>query len=122
MKYLIQVFMTTATDELERLPDFIKESVFAEYAALSHADEVIDANQLQPAPSAITVQVQDTGVVTTDGPFTDPGEPLGGYYLIDTTTLDAAIAFASRIPAARMGGTVEVRPVVDQPHPSRIDR
>ena len=60
----------------------MKESVFAEYAALSDADEVIDANQLQPAPSATTVHVQGTGVVTTDGPFTDPGEPLGGYYLM----------------------------------------
>jgi hypothetical protein len=119
MKYMIQVFMTTANDELERLPDVMKESVFAEYSALSQADEVIDAHQLQPASSATTVRVQDTGVVTTDGPFTDAEEPLGGYYLIDTTNLDSAIAFASRIPAARMGGTVEVRGIFDRPSPDR---
>jgi len=114
MKYMIQVFTTNATDELERLPEIAKESIFAEYVALSQAGEVLDGNQLQPACTATTVRVQGAGVVTTAGPFTEPGEPLGGYYLIDARDLDAAIGFAARIPAARMGGAVEVRGVVDR--------
>jgi hypothetical protein len=58
--------------------------------------------------------VQDGNTLTTDGPFIETKEALGGYYLVEADDLDAAIALASRIPAARMGGAVEVRPLVER--------
>jgi len=60
------------------------------------------------------VRVQDGGTLTTDGPFPESKEALGGYFLFEADDLDAAIELAARIPAARMGGAVEVRPVVER--------
>lgn len=69
--------------------------------------------QLQPPETATTVRVQDGKTLTTDGPFAETKEALGGYLVFEAEDLEAAIELASRIPAARMGGTVEVRPVVE---------
>ena len=66
---------------------------------------------LQPPETATTVRVQDGRTLTTDGPFSETKEVLGGYYLYEADDLDAAIELASRIPAARMGGAIEVRPI-----------
>jgi hypothetical protein len=75
---------------------------------------VIGGDQLQPSETATTVRVEDGRTLTTDGPFVDTKEVLGGYYLYEADDLDAAIELASRIPAARMGGAIEVRPVVER--------
>jgi hypothetical protein len=69
---------------------------------------------LQPVASATTVRVRDGQTVTTDGPFAETKEQLGGYYLIDVPDLDEAIAWAARIPSARLG-SIEVRPVLEFP-------
>ncbi|CAN5301900.1 hypothetical protein BH18ACT12_BH18ACT12_13250 [soil metagenome] len=69
--------------------------------------------QLQPPETATNVRVQDGKTLTTDGPFAETKEALGGYLVFEAEDLEAAIELASRIPAARMGGTVEVRPVVE---------
>jgi len=119
VKYMIQIFTTAATAELELLTESAQQSVFAEYAALSLTPGVLDGHQLQPGAVAKTVRVQEAGVVTTDGPFIDPQEPLGGYYLFEADHLDAAIEFASRIPAARMRGAVEIRPIVERASPGK---
>jgi hypothetical protein len=68
--------------------------------------------QLQPAEAATTVRVQNGSTLTTDGPFAETKEALGGYWVLEASDLDAAIEFAARVPAARMGGAVEVRPLV----------
>ena len=70
--------------------------------------------QLQPPATATTVRVQDGRTLTTDGPFAETKEALGGYYLLEADDLDAAIELAARIPAARLGGAVEVRPLVER--------
>jgi hypothetical protein len=70
--------------------------------------------QLQPPETATTVRVQDGKTLTTDGPFAETKEALGGYFVFEADDLDAAIELASRVPAARMGGAVEVRPVVER--------
>jgi hypothetical protein len=67
---------------------------------------------LQASPTATSVRVRDGKTVTTDGPFAETKEQLGGYYMIDCENLDQAIDAASRIPAAR-GGTIEVRPIME---------
>jgi len=70
--------------------------------------------QLQPPATATTVRVEDGNTLITDGPFVETKEALGGYFLFEADDLDAAIELASRIPAARMGGAVEVRPLVER--------
>ena len=70
--------------------------------------------QLQPSATATTVRVDGGSTLTTDGPFAETKEALGGFYLIEADDLDAALEIAARIPAARMGGSVEVRPLVER--------
>jgi hypothetical protein len=69
---------------------------------------------LQPIETATTVRVQNGQTLLVDGPFVEAKEHLGGYYLVDADDLDAALEIAARIPAARMGGAIEVRPLVER--------
>jgi hypothetical protein len=78
---------------------------------LRESGAYVTASQLQPTSTAVTVQVQDGETVTTDGPFAETKEQLGGYYLIDVESQDEAIEWAAKIPSARFG-KVEVRPLV----------
>lgn len=71
-------------------------------------------NQLAPPETATTVRVQDGRALTTDGPFVAVEEAIGGYLLLEADGLDAAIDLAARIPAARLGGAIEVRPIVER--------
>ena len=68
---------------------------------------------MQPPETATTVRVQDGKTLTTDGPFVEIKESIGGYFFFEADDLDAAIDVASRVPAASMGGAVEVRPLVE---------
>jgi hypothetical protein len=86
----------------------------AEYMALMQEPGVFGAEQLQPPESATTVRVEDGRTLTTDGPFADTKEYLGGLYLFEADNLDRALDVAARIPAARMGGAVEIRPLVER--------
>jgi hypothetical protein len=113
MQYLIQIFTGDATD-WEKLSEDEQEAVSGEYFAINDVPGVIGGAQLQPTSTATTVRVQDGRSLITDGPFTETKEALGGYYLFEAEDLDAAIALAARIPAARMGGAVEVRPLVER--------
>jgi hypothetical protein len=112
VQYMLQIYSTEATDEFERLSEEERNAITGEYMAISSAPGVTGGAQLQPTSTATTVRVQDGRTLTTDGPFVETKEALGGYYLLEAGDLDAAIELAARIPAARMGGAVEVRPVV----------
>ena len=72
------------------------------------------ARELQPVETATTVRVQDGQTLTTDGPYADTKEVFGGYYVFEADNLDEAIELAARIPAARLGGAIEVRPLVER--------
>jgi hypothetical protein len=114
MKYMLQIYSGDATANFESLPEDEQKAVLGEYLAISDAPGVTGGAQLQPATTATTVRVQDGRTLTTDGPFVDTKEVLGGYYLFEADDLDAAIELAARIPAARMGGAIEVRPLVER--------
>jgi hypothetical protein len=114
MRYMLQVYFNGAQDKVAQLPDAERQAIVGEYFAFFATPEVTDGNQLQPPATATTVRVHDTQTLTTHGPFAAPGEPLGGYYLVEAEDIDSAIELAARIPAARMGGAIEVRPVVDR--------
>jgi hypothetical protein len=113
MKYLLQIYSTVLRDEFEQLPADEQDAIVGEYMAIRQSPGVLGGEQLQPAESATTVRVRDGETLLTDGPFVDAKEHLGGYLLVEADDLDAALELAARIPAARMGGAVEVRPLVE---------
>ncbi len=88
-----------------------QNAVFADYKTVSETPGVTPGEQLAPPESATTVRVQDGKTLTTDGPFVEMKEALGGYLFLEADDLDAAIELAAKIPAARMGGAIEVRPI-----------
>jgi hypothetical protein len=112
MQYLIQIFTGEAMEAWQALSEPEQQAVSQEYFAISGEPGVTGGAQLQPPDTATTVRVQDGRTLTTDGPFAETKEALGGYYLFEADDLDAAIELAARIPAARLGGAVEVRPLV----------
>ena len=85
---------------------------FAFTEGIKKSGQYVGGEALQPVQSATTVRVRDGKMLTTDGPFAETKEQLGGFYLITANDLDEALQVASKIPSARIG-SVEVRPVVD---------
>jgi hypothetical protein len=113
MKYLLQIYPDGGMEAYERLPADEQESIVEEYAAIHRIPEVIGGDRLQPVESATTVRVRDGEMLLTDGPYVDAKEHVGGYCLVEVDDLDRALEIAARVPAARMGGAVEVRPLVE---------
>ena len=91
-----------------------RDAVFGEYFAISKDDRVIGGEQLLPAATAKTVRAAGGETVLTDGPAAHTPETLGGYYVVDVDNIDDAFELAKRIPAVRLGGSVELRPVVER--------
>lgn len=117
MKYMLLIHQGDAPtpDDPEawgRLSEEEQGAVFAGYQEVNQTPGVTPASdRLQPPQSATTVRVQDEKTLTTDGPFVSVKEALGGWLFFEADDLDAAIELASKIPAARMGGAVEIRPI-----------
>jgi len=111
MKYMLLVYL----DE-QALSDEEREHCYVESAQLAQdlnaSGQYLDASPLHPVATAPRVRVLDGKRVVTDGPFAETREQLGGYYLIEASDLDEALAIAERIPPAQFG-TIEVRPVME---------
>jgi hypothetical protein len=89
-----------------------QKAVYADYQAINQTRGVTPGLGLDVPETATTVRVQDGKTLTTDGPFVEIKEAIGGYLVFEADDLDAAIELAARIPAARLGGAIEVRPIV----------
>ena len=118
MKYMLLIHQgDTPTphdpDAWARLSEDEQKAVYAAYQEINQTPGVTPGVQMQPPESATTVRVEDGKTLTTDGPFVAVKEALGGYFFVEADDLDAAIELASRVPAAGMGGAVEVRPIVE---------
>ena len=117
MQYMLLIHQGSTplpgSDDWERLSEADKGKVYAAYQAINENPGVTPGLQLQPPETATTVRVQDGRTLTTDGPFVELKEAIGGYLLFEADDLDAAIDLASQIPAAFMGGAVEVRPIAE---------
>jgi hypothetical protein len=116
MKYMLLIYQgttpTPGTDDWEGLSEQEKESVYAGYQTVNQTKGVTPGLGLMPPDTATTVRVANGKVLTDEGPY-DGNESVGGYLVYEAEDFDAAIDVASRIPAARMGGAVEVRTVAE---------
>jgi hypothetical protein len=118
MKYMLLIHQgTTPTpnspEDWARLSQDEQNAVYAAYQTINENPGVTAGLGLAPPETATTVRVHDGRTLTTDGPFVETKEALGGYLIFEADDLDAAIELAASIPAASMGGAIEVRPVVE---------
>ena len=115
MQYLLLIYHTES--EWEKLDPTQQASVYDEYRELIQqlaADgKYVAGDELKPTTTATTVRVRDGSQSITDGPFAETKEQLGGYFLVNASDLDEAIAIAAQIPSAR-DGSIEIRPVAVQ--------
>jgi hypothetical protein len=118
MKYMLLIHQGTTplpgSPEWDALSDEDKQGVYRDYGALNQTPGVTPGAQMAGPETATTVRVQDGRTLTTDGPFVEVKEAVGGYLFYEADDLDAAIEVAARIPAARMGGGIEIRPLVER--------
>jgi hypothetical protein len=118
MKYMLLIHQGTTplpgTEAWNNLSADEQRQVYADYGAINHTAGFTPGQQLADPETATTVRVQDGRALTTDGPFAELKEAIGGYCFFEADDLDAAIELASRFPPARMGGAIEVRPLVER--------
>jgi hypothetical protein len=118
MKYLLLIHQgesptPRSPEAWATLSEEEQKAVYADYQAINQTPGVTPGLGLDVPETATTVRVQDGKTLTTDGPFVELKEAVGGYLLFEADDLDAAIELAARIPAARLGGAIEVRPTVE---------
>jgi hypothetical protein len=115
MQFVLMIYQGTTplpnTDAWSSLPATEQKAIYADYAALNKTPGVDPGLPLGVPQDAKTVRVDNGKTVTKDGPYVDTNGAVGGYVVFEADDLDAAIDLASRIPAARHGGAIEVRPV-----------
>ena len=118
MKYMLMIDQGTTPTPLDpeawaTLSEGEQLAMHAAYKEINETPGVTPGNGLQPPETATTVQFQGGKTITTHGPFVETKEALNGYLIYEADYLDAAIELAARIPAARLGGAVEVRPIME---------
>ena len=115
MKYMLLIHQgdtpLPGTPEWESLSEDEQRAVYTDYQAVNQTPGVTPGVWLEPPETATTVRIDNRETLTTDGPFVAVKEALGGYLFFEADDLDAAIELAARIPPARLGGAVEIRPV-----------
>jgi hypothetical protein len=115
MKYMLQIYGNVTREQVAAMSEEEQRRLWADWGAISQTPGVTPAPfELDEPASATTIRVENGQTLVTDGPFAQTKEALGGWLLYEADDLDAAIELASRIPTARMGGAIEVRPVVQR--------
>ncbi len=118
MKYMLLIHQADAPTPRDpeawaKLSEDEQNAVYRDYQAINETPGVTSGLQLQDPETATTVRVENGETLTTDGPFVAVKEAIGGYLIFEADDLDAAIELAARVPAARLGGAVEVRPIAE---------
>src|SRR6266496_891563 len=111
MQYMLLVY-----DDPKVWPELSEQEfqgIYGEYAAVAQDAATKHSAQLKGTEEAKTVRVKNGDTLVTDGPFAETKETLGGYYLVEAGSVDEAIGLAAKIPSARLGGSIEVRPIVE---------
>ncbi|HUE25149.1 MAG TPA: YciI family protein [Solirubrobacteraceae bacterium] len=113
MQYALLIYRRP--DEFAGLSDDEQRAVSAEYYALRDDPRVVGGAALKPTETATTMRQDESQTLITDGPYADTKEVFGGWYLVEANDLDGALEVAARIPALRLGGSIEVRPLMERP-------
>jgi hypothetical protein len=118
MKYMLLIHQAETPTPRDpeawaKLSEDEQNAVYRDYQAINETPGVTSGLQLQDPETATTVRVENGETLTTDGPFVAVKEAIGGYLIFEADDLDAAIELAARVPAARLGGAVEVRPIAE---------
>ena len=118
MKYMLLIHQADTPTPRDpeawaKLSEDEQNAVYRDYQAINETPGVTSGLQLQDPETATTVRVENGETLTTDGPFVAVKEAIGGYLILEADDLDAAIELAARVPAARLGGAVEVRPIAE---------
>ena len=111
MKYIMLIYQGPALERQAALSPDEQKQVYADYQGINETPGVTPAPPMGLAENATTVRVEAGKTLTTDGPYVGMKEAVGGMFILEADDLDAAIELASRIPAARLGGAIEVRPI-----------
>ena len=112
MKYIMLIYQGPALERQAALTEEEQKQVNADYQGINQTPGVTPMPPMGLAENATTVRVEGGKTLTTDGPFVEIKEAIGGYLVFEADDLDAAIELAAKIPAARLGGAIEVRPTV----------
>ena len=113
MKFLLLIHQGPAMEAFETMSAEEKKQVGAEYQAVNETPGFTPGVRMQPPEKATTVRVKGDKPLTTDGPYAETKDAVGGYCFFEADDLDGAIALAARIPAARLGGGIEIRELVE---------
>ena len=113
MKYMMLINLGPKARDFKSLSEEEQQAIAAGYQTINQTPGVTPGFGLQPPETATTVRVEDGKALTTDGPFVEIKEALDGYFTLEADDLDAAIEVASKVPAASMGGAIEIRPITD---------
>src|SRR3989442_14719568 len=110
MKYVMLIYQGTALERQAALPEEEQKQVHADYQAINQTPGVTPGLPMGLPQNATTVRVEGGKTLTTDGPFVGMKEAVGGWFILQADNLDAALQGAVRVPAARCGCAIEVRP------------
>jgi hypothetical protein len=110
MQYIMLIYQGAALERQSALPEEEQKQVYADYQGINQTPGVTPAPPMGLPENATTVRVEGGKILTTDGPFAGMKEAVGGLFILEADDLDAAIEVAARVPAARYGGAVEIRP------------
>jgi hypothetical protein len=110
MKYIMLIYQDDALERQAALSEDEKKQVYADYQGINQTPGVTSLPPMGLPENATTVRVEGGKTLTTDGPFVGMKEAVGGAFILEADDLDAAIEVAARVPAARYGGAVEIRP------------
>ena len=115
MQYVVLIYQGSTplpgSAEWEAMPEDEQKQVYADYGKMNSHPGITGGPPMGLPQDATTVQVQDGKPLVTDGPFVETKEAVGGFFVLEAEDLDAAIEVAAMVPAARLGGAIEIRPV-----------
>ncbi|HET8976641.1 MAG TPA: YciI family protein [Solirubrobacteraceae bacterium] len=114
MQYALLIYRRP--DDFDGLSEDEQQAISAEYYRLRDDPHVIGGGALQPTTTATTLRRGDAQMLVSDGPYADTKEVFGGWYIVEAADLDTALDVAGRVPVLRLGGAVEVRPLMEGPH------
>lgn len=113
MRYVMLIYHGESLGTIESLPEEERNAFYAGWQRLNRTPGVTAGVGMSPAENATTVRVENRQTLTTDGPFAEVKEAIGGYFIYEGDDLDAAIAVAALVPSTHHGGAVEIRPVMN---------